>query len=556
MTRRKRRSPKRTSAVGDIFHFILAIALIVAAIFVVMFVIRKIRGITGEMINKTEQQTEQAESDIAISNEAESEIGFTSDAEGMTKWRKEDGSYAKAEWIEDSGKFYYFNETERMQTGTKGIEGMLYTFASDGALEHIRYNPGYQPDKNTVLADYPSLVKSKRFWAFLQEDVKLGDFPALMYKRTTDAMAYPLGGEDNPQYASPYSMQIDGDYIYFLAVSQKENLSAEEEAINGKLYRMKPGDTVRQIVAEQVEGYKVLNGKICYESGGQLYETDTAQEDATKNPKLAPTGDEVLYVAVSDGAAYLTDENGEHVSADSGEVKGRGFTYYLNEDGTIRGVKEKKTVNTGGYTYYTESDTAFDEPVSRVMRKSSSGGSEIISAEFPGTVGNLHYDYDTGNMIAEYMDEHGRGRIIQISKSGDVDLIADDTASSGGLVLLAVQDGTAVAMKQSGGADVFITLTIANASPLAVGIDPVRVGDTFSKEESAAISDAPPAVKETGHSKQTEKETPAATVAPTKAAEKTQETPAASGVPDTDAPGSAELVGPEESAVIGGAPPA
>ena len=546
MTRRKRRSPKRTSAVGDIFHFILAIALIVAAVFVVVFVIGKIRGITGEMVNKTQPQTETSESDIAISNEAETGAGLVTDEAGNSKWRKEDGSFAKAEWIADGGNLYYFNENERMQTGIKGIEGMLYTFAADGKLEHIRYNADYKPDQSTVLADYPSLVRSKRFWAFLQEDVKLGEFSALMYKRTTEAMAYPLGGEDNPQYASPYGMQIDGNYIYFLALSNKEQLSAEEAAINGKLYRMKPGDTVRQIVAEQVEGYKVLDGRIYYESGGRLYETDTAQEDTTKNPKLASAGDEVLHVVISDGAAYLTDEMGEHVSSDSGEVRGRGFTYYLNEDGTIKGVKEKKTVNTGGYTYYTESDTAFDEAVSRVMRKSSAGGTEIISAEFSGTVGNLHYDYDTGNMIAEYTDEHGQGRIIRIAKSGDVDLIADDTASPGELTLLAVQDGTAVAMKQSGSGTVFVTLTIANASPIAVGIDPVSVGGTDPEEAGEQSGEA----AETAAPEPTQAPTQAPTKAPAKAATKAPEQPA-----ETAAPGNAELAGPEDGAVIG-APPA
>ena len=584
MTKRRRRSLKRRSAAGDIFHFILAIALIAAAVVIVAFVVGKIRGITGEMIQKPEQteaENQSAETDISISNEAEQGAGFRTDSSGATKWQKADGSFAKNEWIAEDGGLYYFNENELMQTGTLGIEGMLYTFGADGAVERIRYNPDYQPDQNTVIGDYPSLVKSKRFWAFLQEDEALGEFSALMYKRTTEAMAYQLGGEDNPQYTGPYSMQIDGDYIYFLPLSEETELSDEEAVINGRLYRMKPGDTVRQIVAENVDGYKVFDGTVYYESGGKLYQTQTAENDETKNPKKRPAGDEVFHVEISDGAAYLTDAYGEMVRSETGDIRGRGFTYYLNMDGTIKGVQEKTTVNTGGYTYYAESDTAFGEAVSRMMRKNEAGKTQVISTEFAGTVGNLHYDYDTGNMIAEYTDEKGRGRIIRISKSGDVDLIADDTASAGKLELLAVQDGAAVAMKQSGGKNVFVTLTIANVDPLAVGVDPVDTGDSAPEEDGdTVISDAPEAQPEEAANK--EKQTEPAEVkkqeethareteaSPRKTTEAEKETeaapqkttaaPAQPSEPKTEpvqqGP-AAELVGPESGAVIGGAPPA
>ena len=52
-----------------------------------------------------------------------------------------------------------------------------------------------------------------------------------------------------------YSLQTDGEYIYYLPLSDKDDLSSEERKINGTLYRMKPGAEYREIVAQIVEGY-------------------------------------------------------------------------------------------------------------------------------------------------------------------------------------------------------------------------------------------------------------------------------------------------------------
>lgn len=531
MARHRRRKQKKTSFVGDVFHFILAITLIVVAVFVVIFVIGKVKGITGELGEKPERITaSQTDGQLTIENETETAVGFQENEAGEVRWLKADGkTYAKNEWVEQDGKLYYFNENELRQTGIKGIEGMLYTFGADGALEKISYNRTYSPDKNTVIRDYPSLVKSKKLWAFLGEG-KLGEFQALMYKKTTEAMAHQLGGDGNPQYTSPYSMQIDGDYIYFLpyAKAPESDLSDEEKAIDRTLYRMRPSDTARQIVAENVEGYKVFEGTVYYYADGKLQTTDTAKNDPTKNPKKQPSGDEVLYVEIMDGAAYLTDGSGEPVTSDSGEIKARGFTYSLNADGTISGVNKKTTVNTGGYTYYVESDTAFGEPISRVMRKDGNGNSQIISTEFAGAVGNLRYDYDAGNIIAEYTDASGVGKVLKISKSGDVDCLSDAAAASGKLTVIAVQNGQVLYMKGSGSSASYGALSLSEAEPLAVGVDPVDTGKdgdgepvisdepAETGETTKAASDTETAVNPDGTSQKTESE--AANAAPVETA--------------------------------------
>lgn len=490
--KKRRRRQKRTSVVSEVFHFILAIALIVVAVFVVLFVIGKIRGITGSFWNKPLKPTG-TETGIEISNETEApETGFYEDAAGRVQYRKEDGSLAKDEWVEADQALYYINPQGFVETGAKTIEGMRYSFASDGKLKSIRYAPNYQPDRATVIGDYPSLVRSKKIWAFLSDSDTRGHFSALMYKKTTDAMAYQLGGTENPQYTGPYSMQIDGDYIYFLPLTDAAELTDEESGINGKLYRMKPGDTVRQIVARNVEGYKVVNGTVYYEANGSLHRSTGAMDDTEKNAPKQASSDEALHIEIEDGAAYAVDGGGNPITSPEGELKGRGFTYYLREDGTIRDVNQKTSVNTGGYTYFVEGDTAFGASISRVMRRGADGTEEVISSEFAGSVGNLRYDYGTGNILAEYTDASGMGRIIRITKSGDVDVLQDNSAGTGALKLIAIQDGTAIGMKPKEGGDSFTVLSLQELSPLAVGVDPVKRGSEDGTEDgSAKLSDQP-----------------------------------------------------------------
>ena len=117
--------------------------------------------------------------------------------------------------------------------------------------------------------------------------------------------------------------------------------------------------------------------------------------------------------------------------------------------------------------------------------------------------------------------------MIIISKSGDVDRVADESAGTGSLTILALQEGEALCMKESSGGQSFVSLDLQSASPLAVGVDPIPEGE-------AVISDDPG-------------ESAAATEAPTRA----PETAAVEG-PGTDQPVSPQPTAPEEGVEIGG----
>ena len=74
--------------------------MIVVAVFVVLFVVRQVKGITGSL-GETPAGPSEAQTELAIENESQ-EIapGFYQDAEGNRRWRisQEEGD-AQDQWI-------------------------------------------------------------------------------------------------------------------------------------------------------------------------------------------------------------------------------------------------------------------------------------------------------------------------------------------------------------------------------------------------------------------------------------------------------------------------
>lgn len=491
MAKSRRRRQRHTTQAGDALKLILAILLIAAAAIVVVFVYDQIRGAANGSVETASTEGAASESaseaDIVIGGEEATEPGLhvegaagagASDTELKQAkaenlyYIKKDGEQAKEEWIAAADALYYFGADGYATSGTYQEPGMIYTFGANGQLQKIRYNPAYKPDAQSVNKDYESLVQTKTLWAYLLMDRSYGSYYALMYKRTTEPTPHQLGGEKNPQYAGPYSMQIDGNYIYYL-LSTDTPKKGEEET-NKTLYRMRPGDEKRQIVARDVEGYKVLDGTVYYYADGSLQQTTSFSEDSTVNP---PLNDADSYeVDISSGnAAYLLDSYGDPVTGEDEALKAGNFTYKLGADGEILSVREKTSVNKSGYTFSIEAGKLFGKQVSRVLRENGSGEKEVISSEFEGSTGNLHYDFDTGYMFAEYTDGSGNSRILRISLDGDVDYLADSTEVSAGsgetLTLYALQDGAAIVKAEQAGT--FLSLRETAVVPLAVGIDPI-----------------------------------------------------------------------------------
>ena len=461
----------------DALRLLLALILIAAAVFVVLFVRNELGSGLG-FLHGTEKETEESTEESSSEAEPEEEAeGFNRDEEGRLYYLGEDGDRISDTWLSLEEKLYYLDEEGFAQTEPMSFEGMEYTFSEEGEVTSIEYDEYYRPaEQEEEDKEYYSVVKTPRIWVYLDQEERLGSFFLIRYRRTTENTSNALGG-DNHQYCSPYGMQIDENYIYYLPLSSSPE--PEDQYINGNLYRMEPGAVVRELVAEDVEGYKVLEGDIYYQSGGRIYYTRHAGEDTTL-PDFSQVED--FYVDISSGdKAYLCTEDGRRVTLQSEEFKAGNFRYELSAEGEILSVADKSSVNTGGYTYTVEADDAFGTPLSRVVRISDeTGKKEIISSEFEGRCGDLHYDFDSGNIFAEYTDTSGKSRILKITKDGDVDYLLDDGGDAK-LELYALQDNNAICRAEGADSVSFISLRLRATVPLALAVEPVEEGEESSE---------------------------------------------------------------------------
>ena len=471
-SRRRQSRQKKQKAMTDALKLIMALALIAVAVMVVLFVRGEMGGGLGFLSGSSgssESETIDAEAESDLS-EAEEPVspGFNRDEEGRLYYLDEEGERSSDLWISRDGSLYYIDENGFVQTGELSYEGMLFTFSEEGEVSSIQYDQSYRPSEETE--GYYSLVRTPRVLVYLDQEQRLGSFYLIRYRRTTEDTAYDLGG-GSKQYTSPYSMQIDGDKVYYLPYTDTEE--SEDSYTNKNLYRMELGASVRELVAEDVEGYRVVDGEIYYQSKGRLHVTNRAGVDTTV-PDFSQVEDFRLDISSGD-RAYLYTADGRAVTLQQEAFKAGNFTYELAADGEILSVAEKTTVNTGGYTYSIEGDDAFGRAISRVARTDSEGKKEIISSEFDGSCGNLHYDFETGSMLAEYTDTSGKSRILRITKDGDVDYLIDDGGGDGRLLLYGIQDSSVICKKLSEAGDSFVELRIRASVPLALAVEPMEL---------------------------------------------------------------------------------
>ena len=424
--------------------------------------------------------------------------------------------YLADSWLDKDSNLYHFDAEGLACTDTFKEGAFIFSYDEDGILKKISYNKNYSVDSQTSQSDMPGLVQTKTLWAYMNSSRKLGDYTAVMYKKTTDSLSHVLGGDAAVQYASPYAYSIIGSKIYYLAVpagassdisgnstsnsgSHSDNSASGNDtalkSIAGKLFCMAPGADYREIAAENAEGFKVLQDKnssgmpiVYYYDGTQIRRSVTLKKD---NSMVVLSEDADYSLDISEGdKAYLTVAGSQRVMLQSASFKAGNFTYSLAADGEILKVAEKPTVSTGGYVYSVENGEAFGTRMARVIRKDKSGNREIISGEFEGAASNLHYDYDSSSIIAEYNDNSGNGGLLKITLDGDVDFIEDSRSAGGKVVLYAIEGGKAVYKTTEDGSAKFKTARIGASVPIAAGVDPIPANVSDEPNAAAAAGDA------------------------------------------------------------------
>lgn len=487
-SRKKRR--KNNNYGRDILKMIISFISIALAIFVVIVVYEKIRGANFLPSMEMSSLSSESEPDINIiqSESDEERLGFYIDSDGNTVYYLEDGSIASDLWIEEYERLYYINNNGYLQTGSFSEGAMNFNTDASGEIISIKYNSDYRPSEATAIQGFDNLVSNKNIWVYTDKDSRFGSFYSLMYKSTTEAMSYVLGEKNNPQYSSPNSIQLKDDYVYYLPYTKSP--TKDDLIINKKLFRIKAGSDKAYVGAENVEGFKVLEDKIFIYSDNKIscIEDSDFIESDNINTSWMDADRFIVDYETEPGSIFLTTADGTRARGyDSNDYfKAGNFYYKLSPDGHITDVREKDSVNIKGYVYTVEKDKLFGKNVSRVVRTDSSGKKEIISSEFSGNVQNLHYDFNSECIFAEYAEKDVINRIIRIDLSGDVDYLEDQGLNGGQLQLIALQDNKAIVKEQVGDLVNYYALRTRATVPLALSVEPLTIDEAAEPSASGS----------------------------------------------------------------------
>ncbi len=475
MNRKRRKGQRiRTSYIWAGIMSVCALAALFAAVWVVMTVYETIVGDSSQWAAES-SAAETSELEI----DAEPVAGWITE-DGGTRYLDDEGNYLSDQWIVSAEKLYYLDADGYMAVDDVSMDGQVFSFNEDGVLTDIQLDTGWAGltgDDN--LQNLDSLVKSNEFWCYLGSDADdTGIFRPIYYRKTTETEANMLGSEENPEMSTHNSLQIHDGYIYYLPQVTSQTLSSlspDEQKLCNRLYRMKPGDSEKELLAENATGFLVLDdGSVYYASDGQIQKAEAGT--------VYSVGEAQYRVLVKDNACYLVDASGEPVSGDSSGNQVVGDRLYdLNQDGRINGVYPADRTydqaeftleqNSSGVTALYRMESGGTKEViaqsdyginsfciadgmiyySAYIRRDADGsrysaifqiapdgsGNRQISQSFQGNILNLYYYPEKGKIYGEYTPVSWRncyGQIVVIDLDGTVNVI-DDSASRGSGVM-------------------------------------------------------------------------------------------------------------------------
>ena len=236
-------------------RIILSTILIVVSILCIYKVIDSVMQF--ELFSKI--NVKQEKTGIVITTDDDNTIDslFIEDEKGL-RFRKEDKSFAREEWIDKNGELFYFDTDSYGINGDLKIEGQIYSF-ENGKLKSIKRDRSYsvRADRNLY-----SSIESVQYLVYLDTEEKKGNYYPIRYKRFSDETEDYLGTVNDMQYSSPNMMKIYINNIYYLAVGKGYDFC-------GKLYRMRPNAETKETVGNGVEGYIALSDDVVYYYDGK-----------------------------------------------------------------------------------------------------------------------------------------------------------------------------------------------------------------------------------------------------------------------------------------------
>ena len=296
-----RRIPK--SLPSSVLRFLLAIAVVAAAAFAVIFLVKAI-GRSAADLTPIEETTEAEIVVEAGSTEEETTapvtvFGWNETPEGL-RYRQEDGDFAAECWLEDGEHLYYLDGEGYAVTGSRQFGVQNFVFGDDGALKAITRS--YSRERSeTVLSVQMEAYGNDKQASFIIDD----------------------------------SITLDGGWIYYLL---------DQENGNGlpMLLRVRRDDDDTEMIDENVAGYTVQADYVWYYSGNEIRHFAKGEEGE------AVTG-EGWRIEESDGSWYLRDSFGRNAQGSGGYETISGRVYRV-DDGRIRSVRPG-TQKIDGYTF-------------------------------------------------------------------------------------------------------------------------------------------------------------------------------------------------------------
>lgn len=367
--RHRKRQRIRTSYIWAGIMAVGALAALFAAIWVVITVYEKIVGDSSEWA-----QNASMEQSSEIEIETDEVYGWITEEDG-TRYRETDGSFAKDVWKIWEDKLYYLKEDGYMAVEDISMDGQVFFFAEDGTLTDIQLDTGWRGltgEDNPQNLD--SLVKGPEFWCYLYSGLDdTGIFKPIYYRKTTETEERILGSEGSPEMSTRNSMQIHNGYLYYLPQVTSQTLSGlsrEEQSLCNKLFRIKPGEARKELLAEHATGYLVLeDGTVYYASERQVKKAGVGTAYSI--------GESQYRVEVRNDECYLVDAFGNPVTGNENGLQEIGGRVYQLDQGRIIAVSQGEQ-RYGKLHFTLEPDP--QNPGRKVIYKQEEGGQKNLAA--------------------------------------------------------------------------------------------------------------------------------------------------------------------------------
>lgn len=297
---------RESSDVASIVRILVSFFVIVISVLAIYIVLRRVLDI--KILEKINLKEEPHDS-INITTDANSGTSFfVTDDKGL-KFRKDDKTFAREEWIEKNGELFYFDTAGYGINGDLKRDGQLYTF-ENGKLKNIKRDTSYVSRAKDELF---SSIESAQYLVWLIDDEKVGNFYPIKFRQYSDDFEDYLGTDADKQYASPNMIKIYMSNIYYLAAGKGTNFA-------GRLYRMRPNAIHKETVGIGVTGYIVLSDDVVYYCDGdrviKAKSWKGVELKLPENEELNEEGEIVAKVSTKSEVVPIINDDGKKLDID------------------------------------------------------------------------------------------------------------------------------------------------------------------------------------------------------------------------------------------------